>query len=234
MRHMATAAVLVTIWTLGFAEPALAQRQAVAFNLGYFGLERDGLRSPDDVLFQDQADLLFEIRDFDSVTVGGEYLVALTEFIEAGVGVNYYQRTVPTIYADLLGDDGAEIEQDLKLRIIPVTATVRFVPFGVLNNVQPYIGGGIGVYRWRYSESGEFVDFADFSVFEDTFVAEDTNIGGVIVGGIRAAVTPELFLGGEFRYNIATGQTGGLDNGFLGDEIELGGFNALVTFTVKF
>lgn len=233
MRHFATSAALV-LAMLAFAEPALAQRHAVGFNIGYFGLERDATRSVNDVLFQDQADLLFEIRDFDSVTVGGEYLVALTEFIEAGVGVSYYQRTVPTIYADFVDDDGFEIEQDLKLRIVPVTATVRFVPFGILNNVQPYIGGGVGVYNWRYSESGSFVDFGDFSVFDDTFVAEDTDVGGVIVGGIRVAVTPEIYLGGEFKYHIATGQTGGLDAGFLGDEIELGGFNGLFTFTVRF
>ena len=40
----------------------------------------------------------------------------------------------------------SEIEQEFKLRIVPFTATFRFLPLGRKGAVQPYIGGGVGVF----------------------------------------------------------------------------------------
>ena len=84
---------------------------------------------------------------------GGEYLTALGDNFDAGLGVGYYQRTVPTVYTDFVNANGTEIEQDLKLRIVPFTATVRWLPMGHHNGVEPYIGAGVGVFNYRYSET---------------------------------------------------------------------------------
>ena len=64
---------------------------------------------------------------------------------------------MPTVDSNFVNSTAAEIEQDLKLRIVPFTATVRLLPLGHDAPVQPYIGGGVGVFGWRYSESGQFV-----------------------------------------------------------------------------
>ena len=71
-------------------------RQSIGFNLGYFALRGDDSRVDDDVLFADLEPLLFEVNDFNSVTFGGEWLFGIGDYIEAGVGVGYYQRTVPS------------------------------------------------------------------------------------------------------------------------------------------
>ena len=147
--------------------------------------------------------LLFEIRDFDGATVGGEYLFAVTEFIEAGVGVNYYKRTVPTVDLDFIEDDGSEIQADLGLRIIPFTATVRIVPFGLIESFQPYFGGGVGVYNWRYTETGDFVDPSDLSIFTDSLVAEGSDVGGLILGGMRFLLNDTLSLVSRLRSSFA-------------------------------
>ena len=81
----------------------------------------------------------------------------------------------------------AEIEQDLKLRQIPMSATVRFLPLGRTRSVQPYIGAGIGAINWRYTETGEFVDFND-EIFRANFEADGTEVGPVILGGVRFPV----------------------------------------------
>ena len=73
-------------------------------------------------------------------------------------GIGIYSRTSPAIYRDFTHPGGAEIEQDLKLRVVPITATFRFLPLGHRDAIVPYIGGGVGIYRWRYSEVGEFLD----------------------------------------------------------------------------
>src|SRR5436190_1722551 len=82
---------------------------------------------------------------------GGGYLVGLGHWFDAGLGVGFYQHTVPSVYRSLVNDaNGSEIEQDLKLRIVPFAATVRFLPLGHAP-VQPYVGAGVGLLRWRYS-----------------------------------------------------------------------------------
>ena len=222
-------------------EPAAAQisrvsgssdsRHAIGFNLGYFALKGEDSRGEDDVLFRDLDSLIFDIKDFNGATLGGEYLFALTDNLELGAGINFYQRSVPSIYRGLVNEDGTEIEQDLKLRQVPMSATVRFLPTGRHASVQPYIGAGIGVINWRYTETGEFVDF-NSDIFRASFEAKGSEVGPVILGGIRFPVADVWLVGGEVRWHKAEGKTGGIDEGFLGDTIDLGGLAA--SFTVHF
>lgn len=206
-------------------------RQAIGFNIGYFSVKGEDSRGQDDVLFQDLDLLLFDIKDFNGATFGAEWLYGVTDYIEVGAGINFYQQTVPSIYRFLEHENGAEIEQDLKLRQIPISATVRFLPVGRSAAVQPYIGAGIGFINWRYSETGEFVDFNN-EIFRDSFTASGTEVGPVILGGVRFPVSDVWLAGAEFRWHSAEGDTGGIDEGFLGDKIELGGWSA--NFAIHF
>lgn len=196
-------------------------RQAFGFTLGYFKIKGDDGRVDDDVIFNNQGSLLFETDDFNAASFGAEYLFALTDYIELGAGVSFYQGTTPSIYR-FTDDDGIEIEQELKFRQIPMSATARFLPLGRQGSIQPYIGAGITAINWRYSETGDFVDFEDL-VFPGRFVAKGTAVGPVILGGVRIPVSDMWTIGGEFRWHRAEGDTGGLDEGFLGDKIDLGG-----------
>src|SRR5207253_10385722 len=101
--------------------------------------------------------------------------------------VAFYQSSVPTVYTDFVNTNGSEIEQTLKLRVIPFTATVRWLPMGHHNGVEPYLGAGVGVFNYRYSESGQFLA-TDRSIFRGTFVGSGTATGPVILGGIRVPV----------------------------------------------
>jgi opacity protein-like surface antigen len=229
-------------------EPASAQivrvgtggdtRQAIGFNLGYFSVKGEDGRVDndgfgDDVWFNDLDSLLFDIKDFNGATFGAEWLFAVTENLEVGAGIDYYQRTVPSIYRSLVDIDGTEIEQDLKLRQVPISATVRFLPLGRNAAVQPYIGAGVGIINWRYSETGEFVDFNN-DIFRDSFEASGSEVGPVILGGVRFPVSDIWLIGGEIRWHSAKGDTGGIDEGFLGDTIDLGGLAAKFAIHFRF
>src|SRR5262245_7453171 len=75
-------------------------KQTINFNIGYFALRGLDSRVADDVLLADLANaqpLLFEVKDFNFVTFGGEYLFAFANYFEAGVGLGYYQHTVPSV-----------------------------------------------------------------------------------------------------------------------------------------
>jgi hypothetical protein len=213
------------------------QKQAIGFNLGYFALLGEDSRTSGDVLVTDLDSLAFNIKDFNGFTFGGEYLIGLGDYIEAGAGVSYYQHTVPSVYRNFVNTNGAEIQQELKLRIIPFSATVRFLPIG-RNGVAPYVGGGLGVFNWRYTETGEFVDFDDNSVFRNSYKADGTAVGPVFLAGLRAPVGPAITIGGEVRYQKAVGDTKAdekpPETRLLDNKIDLGGWTTSFTFHFKF
>ena len=224
--------VILVVILVG-AAPAHAQQQSVTFNLGYFTVRGEDARISDDVLVENLDLFAFRLGDFNNASAGAEWLMGLGEYLEAGVGLGFYRRTVASTYDDFVDVDGSEIEQDLKLRVIPFTTTIRFLPFGRSAALQPYVGGGLGIYAWRYSEVGDFIDFSDFAVFRDRFVAEGNDVGPVVLAGVRMPFGSRYAVGGELRYQTVQG-TVGVENGFLEERIDLGGLTAQATLQVKF
>jgi hypothetical protein len=230
-RLIVTFASVLTVGLLG-AVPASAQQQSLNFSLGLFSVRGEDARTDGDALVENRSIYLFDFDDFNSASIGAEYLVGLGEYVEAGGGIGFTSKGVDTIYEDYVRPDGTEIEQTLKLRIIPMSATVRILPLGRSGVFQPYVGGGIGIYNWRYSETGDFIDFSLNSrpVFRETYSNSGTAVGPVAVFGARfplGAVT----LGGEVRYQAAEGDLDERD--FLGPKIDLGGFHYAATVGVR-
>jgi hypothetical protein len=217
-----------TLLTLASADLASAQQQSLNFSLGYFTVRGEDARVAGDVLVENRPLFLFDFDDFNSASVGFEYLFNLGEYLEAGGGLGFTSRGVDTIYDDYVRPDGSEIEQTLKLRIVPITATVRVLPLGRSSVFQPYVGGGIGIYNWRYSETGDFIDFtlAGRPVYRDSYVESGTSVGPVAVFGARFPVG-NATIGGEVRYQKAEGDLDTRD--FLGSKIDLGGFHYSAT-----
>ena len=228
MRRLVLVSVVALVLGVG-ATPVASAQQSFNFYVGGFTPRAEDARSPDDVLVNNLDFLVFNLKDFNTATFGGEYLVGLGDKLEAGLGVGFQQRSVPSLYRDVVNANGSEIEQTLKLRVIPLSATVRFLPLGH-GGVQPYIGGGVGVFRWRYSETGEFVDGS--VIFRDTFVGSGSATGPVILGGIRVPVG-SWAVGGELRYQSAEGDLPASEN-FAGSKIDLGGFTYVFSFNVRF
>ena len=56
----------------------------------------------------------------------------------------------------------------------PITGLVRFLPFGRPGHAQPYGGVGIVAANFSNTETGEFVDTTDFTIFRDTYKATGT------------------------------------------------------------
>jgi outer membrane protein W len=223
---------LVTLVVLGFlGTPAASAQQQLSFSIGGFSPRSEESRSPADVLVNDLDFLAFRISDFGGPIVGAEYLTALGNNFDAGFGVGFYQRTVPTVYNDFVNANGSEIEQDLKLRIVPFTATVRWLPMGHHNGVEPYIGAGVGVFNYHYSETGQFLA-TDNSIFNGSFSGSGTATGPVILGGVRVPIG-SWGVGGELRYQSAEG-TLPAEQDFAGSKIDLGGFTYTFTINVRF
>jgi hypothetical protein len=210
--------------------PAAAQ-QTLNFTVGGFVPRGFDARVEGDALVENRNFLAFDMDDFNGGTVGADWLFPVAEYFEVGAGLGFYTRTTPSVYEDFVDDDGTEIDQDLKLRIIPLTATVRVLPLGQQRAVQPYFGAGFGLFSWRYSESGEFVDFTDNTIFRETYVADGMEPGTVAFGGLRFA-GESFSAGGEIRYQAAEADLD--DDSFVGTRIDLGGWTYAFTFGVRF
>jgi len=211
------------------AQAALAQ-QTFNVSLGYFTLRGQDARVSGDVLNANRNFLTFDVKDFDGASIGGEWLFPVGNYIEAGAGVAFTRRTVPTVYTRLVNRDGSEIEQDLKLRTVPATFTFRVLPLGQNRGFQPYLGGGLGVISWRYAESGQFVDTRTNAVFNHSYVGSGTATGPVGMGGIRFAAD-SFATGFEIRYQKAEAD---LAPPFAGPKLDLGGWSYLFTVGARF
>jgi opacity protein-like surface antigen len=220
-------------------------RHSIGFNLGYLAIKGEDGRP--DICFTDDDDcdtlvanlrgtdpLFFEFKDFNFVTFGAEWLYGVSRYLETGVGLSFYQRSVPSVYDDLVNTNGTEIGQDLKLRMVPFTATVRFLPVGREGAVEPYIGGGVAFVNWRYSETGEFVDSSDGTIFRANYKADGTAVGPVLVGGVRFPAGDALLAGVEVRWQKAKGDTNSVESQLLGNKIDLGGTSINFTMHLRF
>ena len=94
--------------------------------------------------------------------------------------------------------------------------------------VQP-TRSGIGLFNWRYSETGEFLG-ANREIFRDQFVASGNRPGAVALGGIRFA-GESVSSGFEIRYHKADADLGEF---FEGTKIDLGGWVYNFTIGVRF
>jgi opacity protein-like surface antigen len=226
------------LWTIALvaiavstAAPAQAQ-QALGFTFGYNTLLGEDSRTEGDVLVANRELFAFEVSDFNGATFGGEWTVGLGEYLEAGFGVAMSSRTVPSVYADLVRPDGREIEQEFKLRVTPISGTLRVLPFGRNTTVQPYLGGGVGFFNFKYSEVGDFVDFSQGGQIDyDTFVATGTEPGLVLLAGLRVPAGDRAAFGFEARFHRAAAD---LPIEFLGPRLDLGGTQYLGVFQVRF
>jgi len=228
--------VTAVCFVAGFiTTPVASAQQSVNLWVGAFVPNALDTRVGNDVLVQDQSVFLFDFGRLTGPTFGGEWLAALGNYFEAGAGVGFYQRSTGAIDRDFVDPNGFNIAANFKMRTVPFSATFRALPFGHDAPVQPYVGAGVGVHVWRYSETGDFV-LADGTISRgEVNTATGTTVGPIVLGGIRFPIG-RAAPGFEVRWQHAVGDlpAPGPGHDFLGSQIDLGGFNYLFTFNIRF
>jgi len=255
IRSVLRISLLAAAVTAAVATPAIAQVvHSVSFGAGMFFPKSEDQRATGDTWVANlnqpvipgtippaTGSLAFNIKDFRSFPIFGEWHIGFGDHIEIGVGAAFMNQSVPSVYRDLVnghgtdnpGDD-TEIPQTLRLQTIPISAVVRFFG-GRMGGVQPYAGGGLVMSYFNYTESGEFVDIDNSVIFNAKFTAKDIAFGPVILGGIRVPVGGDVYaLNFEGRYQWVVGKTGGIDAGFLGEKLDLGGLFLTGSFLIRF
>ena len=191
-------------------------------------------------LFYDISDLYgfgefdpVEKSDWIGVYGGAEWRFRLAPSFWMGLHVDGYGRTLHTEYVDFVRPSGLPIEQSLELDIVPLGASVRWVPRDRRRDISPYIGAGIDVVFYEYEAIGDFIDFFDddLPVIPDHFVDDGAAFGLHVLAGIRVPVSDDISITGEARYLWAKTD---MDDDFRDNEIDLGGLSATAGISIRF
>jgi opacity protein-like surface antigen len=197
--------------------------------------------SADSILFDDNEELYgfgpgFPLEDSDWIGVygGAEWRFRVAPSLWLGFHLDGYGRTLDTEYLDFERPDGFPIRQSLNLNILPVGASLRWMPRDGRREVSPYVGGGIDAVFYEYEEFGDFIDFFDddLPVVPDHFQDDGTAFGAHVFVGVRVPVSDDISLLGEARYLWARTDMG---EDFGPDlEIDLGGVSATFGISIRF
>jgi opacity protein-like surface antigen len=193
-----------------------------------------------ETLFLDDRSLYFvEKSDFYGLYGGIEYNQVVTNNVELGISFDGYSQTVDTSYRDYTRPGGGEIFQSLKLNMLPLGVSVRFVPTSKKAKVAPYVGGGVDAIFYKYEEFGDFIAFddPDLPIVADAFVADGTAFGFHVLGGLRVYLNRDIAIVGEGRYQWATDDMGddfAPNEPGLVNTIDLSGWTATIGVHIRF
>lgn len=196
------------------AAPALAQgghyRQAGVgdneFRVRLGNFEPDGESEYwDDTFF----DFTGSPASFEDVVGGLDYIHALGPRLGLIVSGNGYSTTVRQAYRDFEDSAGRDIRHDTTLDIASATVGLIYRLAGNRAVVQPYIGAGGGFYGWSLEESGDFIDFNDFSIFTDRFVTDGSAFGSFFLLGLNVPVSDGIAIFAEGRWDSADDELDG-------------------------
>jgi Outer membrane protein beta-barrel domain len=225
-------AVLTLGVAIGVGLPTTAAAGGLDLRIGAFKPRADS------TLFDDNSELYtVDKDDWWGVYGGAEYSFKVARTVELGFHVDGYGRTVDTVYRDFTRPDGREIAQSLKLEMVPIGMTVRFVPRPGRGEITPYVGVGADLVYWNYEEFGDFIDFNDPErhIIGDHFDADGTAPGFHVAVGLRVPVSYDFSIVGEVRYLWMDDDMGDDFSSYRGPhQLDLQGASATLGVNIRF
>lgn len=216
-----------------FSEP----RGWVSFKAGWL------LPRADSDLFTFVSDqLTIDPSDFRTRTFDFEFGAVLTPLLAIEGGTGWSRDSVGSEYRRFIASNGQPIAQTTQLNQTGVSAGVRFTPGGrgrrisrfafIPSRLTPYASAGLHAIRYEFSQTGQFVDFTDLSVFNDFFSSKGWTMGPYVRGGTDVLVWRHLSVGFDARY---TWLQSDLSRDFTGfDGIDLAGFRGTTGISLVF
>jgi hypothetical protein len=188
------------------------------------------------------SNLTLENRDFNRPAIGADVGVALTDRIEAVVSVDFSQATALSEYRDFVDNRRLPIQQETQLRQTNISGAVKYYLTDrghevsrlawVPRRLVPYVGAGAGVLWFQMQQAGDFVDFADNSIFGDALVSDGAAPSFHVFTGLEYRVWRRLFLTMDVRHLWAAGNLGAAWIDF--DPIDLTGTRVAAGVNVVF
>ena len=155
--------------------------------------------------------LAIDKSDFNTGSFGFEAGYSITPRFDIIGSFDVNAMNHPSDYRLLEDNRGLPIQQTTELEQLNLTLTAKYslLPRGraisrlawIPRTFIPYIGAGGGYGRYEFRQSGDFVDYADFHVFSDTFTSRGWSPTVHVLGGTDIQVMRHLMLSFEARYS---------------------------------
>jgi hypothetical protein len=186
--------------------------------------------------------LTVETKDFNAPGVAGDIGFNITPRLDAVAGVEFSQAKKVSEYRRFVDNNRLPINQTTRLRMANLTGSVKvaLIERGrgisrlawVPTDIVPFVGAGAGALWYGLDQSGDFVDFADRSVFGGTFQSRGWTPSAHVFGGVDVRVMRRAFVTIDGRYQWAAATLGSTWVDF--DPIDLAGFRLSVGMSLLY
>ena len=157
--------------------------------------------------------LTLDRSDFRVPGIAGDVNVGLTPRFDLVLGADWASQTSDSEYRDFVDNLRQPIAQTTRIREVSLTAGIRYTlrPRGraisslawIPTRVVPYVGAGGGEVWYSLLQYGDFVDFADFSVFPDQFPSKGAAPTAYVNAGVDLQLIKHVYATLDARYKWA-------------------------------
>jgi opacity protein-like surface antigen len=186
--------------------------------------------------------LTLDKHDFSSGGIVADVGINITRRLEVVFGADYASTTSGSEFRDFVDNLRLPINQTTNLRQSTLTGGVRFALTErgrelsslawVPRRFVPYVGAGGGALWYRVQQTGDFVDFQDFSIFTDQLESSGWAPAAYVSGGGDVQLHRHLFITVDARYLWATKELERPWTGF--DDLDLAGLRLSTGLNVIF
>ena len=181
-----------------------------------------------------QADFFGSSNDFEDDRFGAAYIRTVNERWGYIINGHAWEGAQTTSFRDFIDGQGDDIFHTANLEIIDLGAGIVFYPIRRNAVVAPYFAGGLAVYGYKLTETGDFIDFEtdDLAVFSGSFSDSGDTIGFFWIIGLEIPLGPRLAVFGEYNWTYARTD---LTTDFVSfGEIDLGGEELALGLSFRF
>lgn len=206
---------------------------------------RIGVARPDarDGVFAFASNLLTINRnDFTGLSAAANLDFMINSRLSVEMGTAVSGRDVSSEYRDWVDLDDLPIEQTTRFRRTPVTAGAKLylLPTGrslgryawVPNTFAPYVSAGGGFMYYKFTQSGDFVDFETNDVFRTNLASSDWTSMAYGAVGFNYNLSARTGIVTEARYEHAQANMGRDFVGF--PHIDLSGWGVSTGLSFRF
>ncbi len=157
-------------------------------------------------------------KDFNAPGFGLDVNIPVMSRLDVQASFDVSRSKKLSEYRDFVDNNRLPIQQTTTLREVNLgvnaryNITARTSPLSRLawiqHKVVPYVGGGVGFMNYNLMQSGDFVDFVDFSVFGESFESHGWGPSGQAFAGVDIQVFKRTYVTVDGRYFWASADLG--------------------------
>jgi hypothetical protein len=181
-------------------------------------------------------------RDFSSPTVAGDVAFRVLSSTDFVISTGYSGMSKRSEFRGFIDNNDLPIEQHTQFMRVPLTVSVKqyltsrgrsighlaWVP----SRATAYVGAGGGATWYRFRQDGDFIDFADSSVFSAVLQSDGWSPEAHVLAGVEWNLGARFAAVTEGRYERSHATLGADFSNF--GPIDLSGFSTTAGIAVRF